>query len=242
MERFSRTAKLIGTEKLEKLGNSSAFIFGLGAVGSFAAEALVRSGTGNLTLVDFDTISESNINRQLFALESTLGKYKTDVALKRLSDINSGCRLNALNAFADRNTIPDILWSGPDIILDAIDSIGPKIELLSFAVKNNIPIISSMGAARRLNPLAVKVGDLFETANCPLARLMRKSLRRRGITSGITCVYSDELPLRPTEEEAVEDVSADGQNIKILGSMPTVTGIFGLLLADTAIKFLLEKT
>ncbi len=242
MERFSRTAKLIGTEKLEKLGNSSAFIFGLGAVGSFAAEALVRSGTGNLTLVDFDTISESNINRQLFALESTLGKYKTDVALKRLSDINPGCRLNALNAFADRNTIPDILWNRPDIILDAIDSIGPKIELLSFAVKNNIPIISSMGAARRLNPLAVKVGDLFETANCPLARLMRKSLRRRGITSGITCVYSDELPLRPTEEESVEEVSFDGQNIKILGSMPTVTGIFGLLLADTAIKFLLEKT
>ena len=242
MERFSRTEKLIGKEKLLKLNSSSAFVFGAGAVGSFAAEALVRSGIGEITIIDFDTINRSNINRQLYALESTLGRLKTETAQQRLSDINPDCRVKSLNKFVDTDNIPNILAQPPNIVIDAIDSVGPKIELLAFTALKNIPVVSSMGAARRLDPAAVRVGDLFQTAKCPLARLMRKALRRRGISSGIMCVYSDELPKRPPEGEPDEDLTASGHSVKILGSMPTVTGIFGLLLADTAIKFLIEKT
>ncbi len=238
MERFSRTEKLIGIENLEKLHASKAVLFGAGAVGSFAAEALVRSGIGELTIVDFDKICESNINRQLYALESTIGKYKTEVAIERLSDINPGIKLTGIRRFADAGSIPEILSEPPNIVLDAIDSVGPKIELLAYAAANGIRIVSSMGAARRHDPLSVRVGDLFETEKCPLARLMRKALRKRGITSGITCVYSDELPDRPERGLIDEDLTASGHTQKVLGSMPTVTGIFGLLLADTAIKIL----
>ena len=242
MERFSRTEKLIGTDKLNKLQNSSAVLFGAGAVGSFAAEALIRSGLGRLIIVDFDTISESNINRQLYALESTVGRNKTEVALERLADINPDCRLSAVHRFADKDSIPDILTSSPDIVIDAIDSVGPKIELLAYAAANGIPIVSSMGAARRHDPRAVRTGDIFSTANCPLARLMRKALRRRGITEGISCVYSEELPDRPPHGVLDEELTASGHSQKVLGSLPTVTGVFGLLLADTAIKFLIRET
>ncbi|MDC7124746.1 MAG: tRNA threonylcarbamoyladenosine dehydratase [Spirochaetales bacterium] len=239
MEKFSRTEKLIGKENILKLQNTSVIIFGAGAVGSFAAEALVRSGIGKLTIVDFDVISESNINRQLFALSSTIGLKKTDVAVSRLKDINKDCEINKKDIFVNTDTIPEILSEKPDIILDAIDSVGPKIELLAYAVQNNIPIFSSMGAARRTNPMLVKTGDLFLTANCPLARLMRKALRKRGITNGITCVYSEELPVRPPKGELDEDLTASGHSQKVLGSLPTVTGIFGLMLADAAIKYII---
>ena len=242
MERFSRTEKLIGTDKLNKLKNSSAVIFGAGAVGSFAAEALVRSGLGKLTVVDFDTISLSNINRQLFAVESTLGKLKADTAVERLADINPACKLKAVNILADENTLSEILSEVPDIILDAIDTVNPKLELLTYAVQHDIPVISSMGAARRWDPLAIKTGDLFKTAHCPLARLMRKYLRRRGIKSNIMCVYSTEPPQKPDNGEIDDDLTASDHSTKVLGSLPTVTGIFGLLLADTAIKMLLKET
>jgi tRNA A37 threonylcarbamoyladenosine dehydratase len=217
MERFSRTEKILGREKIEKLQSSSAAIFGAGAVGSFAAEALVRSGIGQLTMVDFDEIQLSNINRQIFAFESTLGRPKAETAVQRLADINPGCVLTAVNRFADADSIPEILSNPPDIILDAIDSIGPKIELFIYAAENNIRVVSSMGAARRLD----------------LARLMRKSLRRRGIYSGIPCVYS-------IEAAAVSDegLTGSGGSSKQLGSLPTVTGVFGLVLADTAIKII----
>jgi len=240
MERFSRTEKLIGTEKIQKLQNSKVILFGAGAVGSFAAEALVRSGIGSITIVDFDTISISNINRQLYALESTVGRSKTEVAVERLLDINPGCKVQAVNTLADEQNIPQILSDAPDIIIDAIDTVNPKLELLTYAVQNNIPVVSSMGAARRLDPTAVKTGDLFKTAHCPLARLMRKYLRRRGIKSGIMCVYSDEPPLKPEKGEIDEDLTGSNHSTKILGSLPTVTGIFGLVAADTAIKFLTE--
>ena len=238
MERFSRTEKLIGKEKLEKLKNSSVFIFGAGAVGSFAAETLVRSGIGSITIIDFDTVHESNINRQLFALESTLGQLKVDVAARRLEDINPECRITAVNRFADADSIPELLTEPPDIVIDAIDSVGPKSELLAYCAEKDIMIISSMGAARRTDPLAVKSGDLFETSNCPLARQIRKLLRRRGIDSGITCIYSEEPPADRSFPATVKQETADGKNGKVLGSLPSVTGIFGLLIADTAVKIL----
>jgi len=238
MERFSRTEKLLGTEKLNQLQHSSAVIFGAGAVGSFAAEALIRSGLGNLTIVDFDKISFSNINRQLYALESTIGKDKVEVAIQRLSDINPNCRLTSVKRFADTDSIPEILQTPPDIVLDAIDTVDPKLELLTYCAGNNIPVVSSMGAARKMNPLSVRVDDLFKSAHCPLARLMRKYLRRRGIKSGITCVYSTEPPLPPRPGEDSDELSGTNHSTKILGSLPTVTGVFGLVLADTAIKII----
>ncbi|MDC7225235.1 MAG: tRNA threonylcarbamoyladenosine dehydratase [Spirochaetales bacterium] len=242
MERFSRTEKLIGQAKLEILQESSVTLVGAGAVGSFAAEALVRSGIGSITIVDFDVISLSNINRQLYALESTLGRPKTKVAAERLLDINPSCKVKPLNIQAVEETIPEILADEPDILIDAIDTVNPKLELLSYAVNNGIPVISSMGAARRFDPTSVKTGDLFKTAHCPLARLMRKYLRRRGIKSGIMCVYSDETPHGPKKGEIDNDLTGANHSTKILGSLPTVTGIFGLMLADAAIKFLIEKT
>ena len=242
MERFSRTEKLIGSIKLEKLRQASVVLFGAGAVGSFASEALVRSGLGKLTVVDFDRISTSNINRQLFALESTVGNMKADTAVERLADINPDCILKAVNILADENTLPLLLADPPDLIIDAIDTVNPKLELLSYAVRNNIPVISSMGAARRFDPLAVKTGDLFKTANCPLARLMRKYLRRRGITSGILCVYSEEPPLRPENGKKDDDLTGSNHSTKVLGSLPTVTGVFGLVAADTAIKIIIGRS
>ncbi|MBI9108708.1 MAG: tRNA threonylcarbamoyladenosine dehydratase [Spirochaetales bacterium] len=238
MERFSRTEKLLGTEKLLRLQASSAVLFGAGAVGSFAAEALVRSGIGSLIIVDYDDISLSNINRQLFALESTLGQNKVDTAIARLLDINPKCRLTGVKQFADVNTIPEILKSPPDIVLDAIDTVDPKLELLTYCARSSIPVISSMGAARKTDPLAVRVDSLFKSAHCPLARLMRKYLRRRGIKSGITCVYSTEPPLPPRPGEDSDELSGTNHSTKIMGSLTTITGIFGLVLADTAMKII----
>ncbi len=242
MEQFSRTEKLLGKDNLLKLQNSYAVVFGAGAVGSFAVEALVRSGIGKLTIIDHDTISLSNINRQLFAAQSTIGMKKTEAAKERILDINPECKITAIDEFAYTDNLKQLLTPEPDIIIDAIDSVGPKIELLAYAANNKLEIISSMGAARRMDPLSVKVGDLFETAKCPLARLMRKALRKRNIRSGITCVYSDELPKRPNNGEIDEDLTASGHSQKVLGSLTTVTGIFGLLLADTAIKLLTSRT
>lgn len=240
MERFSRTEKLIGADNLQKLDNSSVILFGAGAVGSFAAETIVRTGIGSLTIIDFDKISRSNINRQLYALESTIGRNKTEVALERLSDINPSCRINAVNAFADTDNIPELLKQPTDVVIDAIDTVGPKIELLAYCALNSIKIVSSMGAARRMDPAAVRTGDLFKTEKCPLARIMRKALRKRGIYSGIICVYSEETPLPPVEGEPHSDLTASGNTKKALGSLPSVTGVFGLYLADLAIKHLIR--
>ena len=237
MERFSRTERLIGAGKLEKLRGAKAALFGAGAVGSFAAEALVRSGIGSLVIVDFDDVHISNINRQIFALESTLGMPKVDVAKERLRDINPACKITAVNRFADADSIPEILTATPDIIIDAIDSIAPKVELLCYASANGIPVVSSMGAARRTDPLSVRTGDIFETSGCPLARQIRKALRKRGIEGGITAVYSAE---QADPASHIDEQAEDGRGrTKILGSLPTVTGIFGLVAADTAIKIIL---
>lgn len=241
MERFSRTEKLLGSKNMKILSDSSVTIAGIGAVGGFAAEALVRSGIGKLTIIDFDIISTSNINRQILALESTVGHLKTEEAIKRLSDINPNCDILAQNKFIDAESIPQLLKNKPDIVIDAIDSVGPKVELLFYCYKNNIPVISSMGAARKTDPSLVKCGDLFKTTNCALARILRKALRRRGIYSGIQSVYSTELPYTLTDAKIDNKLEASNLLQKELGSLTTVTGIFGLYLADATIKNLLSK-
>ncbi len=239
MERFQRIIQLIGEERFARLQNSFVTIVGLGAVGGYAMEGLVRAGVGRLRLVDFDTVQPSNINRQLLALETTLGKPKVQVAKERALAINRNCQIEALEIFAAEETMDKILYPAPDLLIDAIDSLNPKIQLLCAAHDAGLNILSSMGAALRTDPTQIRYGDIFESKNCPLAKHVRKRLRRRNIDGGISCVYSTEkvdftYQLAEEEEDATQYASR-GRKRNVLGSLPTLTGIFGLYLANQAI-------
>ena len=244
MERFLRTERLIGTNNMEILKSKTILIAGLGAVGSYAAEGIARLGIGSISIADFDTISRSNINRQLYALESTIGRQKAELAGERIKDINPECKVQPLNLFIHNDTMVKITNPVPDLIIDAIDSLNPKIELLAYAYKKNIPIISSMGAALRTNPSKIKSGDIFDTTKCPLSKQVRKRLRNRGVGRGIDCVYSTEqidfTYTDPEEETEGEDIVKRGLKRRVLGSLPTLPGIFGLILANMAYKKLIE--
>lgn len=243
MERFLRTERLIGSENMEILGSKTILVAGLGAVGSYAVEGITRLGVGSIRLADFDTISRTNINRQLFALESTIGLSKVDVAEARIKDINPECHVYPMNLFVHNDTIAKLTEQPLDLIIDAIDSLNPKIELLEFAYNNKIPVISSMGAALRTDPFKIKSGDIFDTHRCPLSKQVRKRLRNRGVGRGISCVYSTERVdfsyIDPEEETAGEDLYDRGIKRRVLGSLPTIPGIFGLILANMAYKKLL---
>jgi tRNA A37 threonylcarbamoyladenosine dehydratase len=241
MERFIRTQRLLGDERFQLLQSKMVTVVGLGAVGGYVVEGLVRAGISHLRVVDFDTVQPSNLNRQLFALETTLGRPKAEVAGERVLAINSDCRIEALQLFAGEDTLSQILDPEPDLLIDAIDSLNPKTQLLHEAYRRGIPIISSMGAALRTDPTLIRSGDLFSTSNCPLARHLRKRLRKREVGEGISCVYSIEkidFDYRLPEEESKtgETPYADrGRQRNVLGSLPTITGIFGLTIANQAI-------
>ena len=243
MERFSRIIQLLGDEKFSILKNKKATIVGLGAVGGFAAEGLARSGISKFRLVDFDKISRSNINRHIAALESTVGKSKVNVVAERIRDINPEADIEEMEIFAHRETFDEIFSNSPDLVIDAIDSLGPKIELISYIHSKKLNGISSMGAALRTDPFKIKTADLFETDVCPLARNLRKYLRRKGITSGVNCVYSYENPLKTglrAPEEGEKSDFVKGRERNIMGSYPAVTAVFGLVIADWGIKSLLK--
>lgn len=265
MERFSRLIQLTGKDKFSLLSGKKVLIAGLGAVGGFAAEALARCGIGSITLADFDVIELSNINRHIGALESTLGRPKVEVIGERISGINPKCRVRMVREFLHRENLDQLfpetehdkageksgddpagLYGKPDILIDAIDSLGPKIELLAWAHEAGIETVSSMGAALRKDPSRIRIADLSETDVCPLARNMRKYLRRRGIAEGITCVYSDEAPsrsaLRPPDASDEEEMKqfVRGRERNILGSYPVVTAMFGLYAAHAAIEKLVD--
>ncbi len=236
-DRFSRTEQLIGREAFAKLKKARVVVFGLGAVGAYAVEALARAGIGFLRLVDCDIVRPSNINRQLYALESTLKRPKTEVAAERVRDINPDCTVEPFQGFAGKKTLPRFLSGRLDVVVDAIDGVTPKVELIAAAIRLGIPVISSMGAATRLDPSAVRLGDISETDVCPLARIIRKRLRRRGICSGIRCIYSVEEPFNKTEAvEAEEQSFRHGCLRRPIGSLSYMTGIFGLLAAGEVIK------
>lgn len=245
MERFTRTRTFLGEQRFTMLQKSHVTIVGLGAVGGYAMEALVRAGIGKMTLVDFDRIQISNINRQLLATELSIGQAKVNAAKARATSINSAININALNIFAAKESLDDIFMSKPDILIDAIDSMNPKVQLLTGAIERQITTFSSMGAALRSDPAKIKSGDLSETTCCPLAKRVRKMLRRHsGIESGITCVYSTEkvdfeyTQAAPDENELPVEFSDRGRQRNVLGSLPTITGIFGLTLANLAIMHL----
>ena len=240
MEQFIRTKLLLGDKKIEKIFNSKVTVVGLGAVGSFAVEILARVGIGNLTLVDFDVVQESNINRQLYALHSTINIKKIELAKRRVLDINPNCKVKTFDIFVNTDTLEQIFSDKPNIVIDAIDSYNPKLRLLEYCYKNNIRIISSMGAALKTDPFSIKYADLFETHHCKLAERLRGDLRKLGISSGIPCVFSEQSPQIkpiPLPEQEGKKYGKNG-GPKILGSTPVITGIFGILLANKAIELI----
>ena len=198
LHEFSRTELLIGTEALEKLKNSKVAIFGVGGVGTFTAEALARCGVGALVLIDDDDICLTNINRQIHALRSTVGKSKVDTMKERLLDINPQIEVTALNRLYNQTSADELLSDDFDYVVDAIDMVSAKINLIEECKKRHIPMISAMGAGNKFDPTKIEVADINETKVCPLARVMRKELRRRKIMN-VKVVYSTEDPVVPIE-------------------------------------------
>lgn len=244
-DRLARMRLLVGEAGLERLRDSFVSVVGLGAVGSYAVEALARAGVGRLRLVDFDEIRASNVNRQLFALGSTLGRPKCEEAARRVLDIQPSCRVEALRLFVDRDTVGMALAGPPALVIDAIDSLNPKVTLLRAACELGVPLISSMGAALRTDPLRIKVGPLSEARGCPLAARVRKRLRAQGVSPSMPCVYSTE-PARALMRNARARASGTeepglkrGLDRAVFGSLPTLTGIFGLVAANEALRLLL---
>lgn len=224
MDRLQRITLLLGNEAIEKLKQSTVMVVGCGAVGSFAIESLARSGVGHIVLIDFDKVEESNINRQLFALDSTIGQNKVDVAKQRIHDINPNIQVDAFNMFFDENTDLNIK---PDFVIDAIDTVKSKIALYKWCENKNIPFVSSMGAARKTDITKIKISKISKTTVCPLASKIRHIVREEKIKD-FPVVYSVE-PATPQKNGGRE-----------FGSMITVTGAFGLMLSDFVIKNLIK--
>lgn len=221
MDIFSRTERLIGEDALQKLQNSNIIIFGLGGVGSYTAEALARSGIGKMTVVDKDTVDITNINRQLYALRSTVGKPKAEVAKARILDINPECEITAIQKMYLPENSEDFVLSQYDYIVDAIDNVTAKIDLAVKAEQLGIPIISSMGTGNKLDPAAFKVSDIYKTSVCPLCRVMRTQLKKRGVKK-LKVVYSEEMP------------KTDGERTP--ASISFVPPAAGLIIAGEVIK------
>lgn len=237
-EEFSRTAMLLGAEALEKLSASRVAVFGLGGVGGAAAEALARSGIGCLDLIDNDVVSKSNINRQIFATQDTIGRYKTDVAAERIAAINPKAVIYTYKTFYMPDTSKEFDFSQYDYIIDAIDTVTGKIELIVNADRTDTPIISSMGTGNKLDPTKFVVTDIYKTSVCPLARVMRRELKARNIRH-LKVVYSEEPPIVPQSEN--HSVSNGVREKQVPGSVAFVPPVAGLILAGTVVKDLIEK-
>ena len=224
-DRLHRCRLLMGEEKLAKLQKATVMVVGCGAVGSFAIAALARSGIGHIILVDFDQIEETNINRQLFATQNTLKQKKTAAAHEHIAAISPDIKVTEADVFFDKDTN---LSAHPDFVIDAIDTIKSKIALYEWCEKNNIPFISSMGAARKTDPTSIKITKLSKTFACPLARQIRKSAHEKGL-SDFPVVFSTEAP------------TAQNTPDKNMGSIITVTGTFGLFAASYAINYIINS-
>lgn len=235
---LERTELLIEEEGLKKLNKASVLVVGLGGVGSFAAEFLARSGVGNMTIVDGDTVDITNINRQLPALHSTIGKHKVEIVGERLLDINPKLNLTQINEFLNPERMAEILDNNHfDYILDCIDSVTPKLSLLIAAKRRKIKIVSSMGAGGKTDPSKVMVRDISKSHNCFLAKQVRKRLKKEKINKGIRCVFSNELQ----KESSLK--MTDGSNYKrsFYGTISYIPAIFGLYAAAEVINYLVKK-
>lgn len=235
MEFLSRTELILGEDSLIKLANSKVAIFGIGGVGSYAVEGIARCGVGKFILVDGDVVEQSNLNRQLIALNSTIGIPKVEVAKQRILDINPNADIDARHMYFDANSPFD--FNGIDFIVDAIDSITSKLILIEKAKEFDIPIISSMGTGNKLDAMQFKIADISKTKVCPLARVMRKELKDRKI-SNVPVIYSEEEPMKPQVSE--ELLKASGKR-QIPASVSFVPSVAGLLIAQYVIKTLIEN-
>lgn len=229
-EKFSRTELLLGGEAMERLRGSRVAVFGIGGVGGYAVEALARSGVGALDLIDNDIVSVSNINRQIIALDSTVGMYKTEAAKARIADINPHCRVTAHNIFFMPETAELIDFSLFDYVIDAIDTVTGKIEIIMHAKFAGVPVISSMGAGNKLDPTLFRVADIYKTSVCPLARVMRREMKKRGIKD-LKVVYSEEEAVKPQNS----DISQPSGK-PVPGSNAFVPSVAGLIIAGEVIK------
>ena len=232
---FSRTELLIGAANMEKLKKARVAVFGVGGVGGYVVEALARSGVGRLDLIDKDTVSLTNINRQIIALHSTIGKYKVDVAKERVLDINPEAAVNVYKTFYLPETAGQFDFMEYDYVVDAIDTVTGKLMLAEQADRAGTPIISSMGAGNKMNAAAFEVADIYETV-CPLAKVMRRELKKRGIRR-LKVVYSKEIPMTP----AVSD-SEEPSRRQTPGSVAFVPSVAGLIIAGEVIQDLTVRT
>lgn len=230
-EEFSRLELLIGQEAMSRLTRKRVAVFGIGGVGGHVAEALARSGVGALDLIDKDTVDVTNLNRQIVALHSTIGKSKVDVMKERILDINPECQVHAYQCFYLPETKDDFDFFQYDYVVDAVDTVTAKIQLVMEAKRCKTPIISSMGAGNKMNPAAFEVADLYQTSVCPLARVMRRELKKRGI-SQLKVVYS--------REEAIHPDFPEGEEV-VPGSNAFVPSVAGLILASEVVKDLVKN-
>ena len=223
---LSRSELLFGEEGIEKIRGAHVAIFGVGGVGSYAAEAIARGGVGKITLVDFDTVSPSNINRQLPALQSTLGQKKADVMAARMRDINPEAELITVDAFCTPENAESLVPENADFVIDAVDTVSAKISIIETCKRRGIPVISCMGAGNKLDPTRFAVTDIFKTSVCPLCRVMRHEMRKRGIEK-LTVVYSTEEPVKTGSET--------------IGSLPFVPSVAGLICAGHVMREIAKK-
>ncbi|KPI48017.1 tRNA threonylcarbamoyladenosine dehydratase [Clostridioides difficile] len=229
----TRTSFLVGDDGIEKLKSSNVIVFGVGGVGSFTVEALARAGVGNLTIVDFDDVDITNINRQIPALHSTVGKYKVDVMEDRILDINPNINIKKIRSLYNKDTSDEILAERYDYVVDAIDMVSSKIHLIETCEKKGLKIISSMGMGNKLDPTKIVVTDIHKTSTCPLAKVMRKELRDRGIKK-LKVVYSTEQPIE------LKKKVMNGRKVTP-GSVSFVPSVGGLIIASVIVNELLEQ-
>ena len=250
LDQFSRTQLLVGKEAMDRLANARVAIFGIGGVGGYVVEALARSGVGTLDLIDDDKICLTNLNRQIIATRSTIGKYKVDVAKARVLDINPKAVVNTYQTFYVPETAEQFDFSQYDYVVDAIDTVTGKINLVIQAEQTHTPIISSIGAGNKMDPTAFRVADIYKTSVCPLAKVMRRELKKRGIKK-LKVVYSEEKPLTPIEDESISckshcvcppgTVRKCTQRRQVPGSNAFVPSVVGLIIAGEVIKDLIRQ-
>ncbi len=238
-----RTIALLGEESFYKLQSAHVAVFGLGGVGSYALEGLVRAGIGKITIVDFDRIEETNINRQILATYPDVGKYKVDIAEQRMLSINPDVIIYKFPVFVENKNIDEIIQTGFQFAIDAIDTISSKVDLVSYLYRKNIFVVSCMGAGMKLDPLSIKVDDISKTHTCPLAKHVRLELKKRGITKGIPCVFSTETPKQKSPNNNLYNQITINNNIKkrFVGSISYVPGIFGLVSAGVIIQRIINN-
>lgn len=233
MEELVRTEMLLGKKSVDRLKSKRVIVFGVGGVGGYVCEALARTGVGEIILVDNDTVSLSNINRQIIALHSTVGRSKVEVMKERILDINPQIKVEAYNTFFTPETSGEFDFTSYDYVVDAIDTVKGKIELVVLCNNANTPIISSMGAGNKLDPCAFKVSDIYKTSVCPLARVMRTELKKRGIKK-LKVVYSEEKPIS-------QEISESTEKKRTPASVAFVPSVVGLIVASEVIKDLINE-